>query len=333
MDIEITDLKRGTSLAREVLYFTGGLVGLPLEGGGLALIPLRGDGEILGVPDLSWPQINQIAAHCGCRFVGSNEIVKGAGAAPTEFWRPSFAPTEGGLYGAESWGAISFQAHLSNDSEYADAARYISVSIQSAGIRLRDIAKAHHNQLRWALVDGRKPGNGFSNVALFDLYVDFHSLATELCSARDHLARTAAITLGAKVGIDSMARLEDWLKKSANAEAARNPLVTLLLTAWGSKENPGWLRKLGDIRNEMVHKQPMAANPEATMLRLAEVESAIGPVFTIRLAPSKTSGLDFNALPDPFLVLLDLYNCLQQLAMAAGSVARYQPTLPSFREQ
>lgn len=263
--------------------------------------------------------------------MGSNQVSEGNGATPTEFWRPSFAPPAGRLYGADSWGAISHQAHLRGDTEYEEAARYLSVSIQAAGIRLRDVAKAHHDQLRWALQDDRQPGTSFSNVALFDLYLDFHSLATELCAARDHLARVAAMTVGAKESVDSMARLDDWLSKSINSDSAKDPLTALLLVAWGSKENPSWLRKLGDMRNQMVHKQPMAANPEAAMLRLMEVNTTAGPISTIRLAPSRASGLDINGSPDPFVTLLELYNQLERLTRAASDVARYQPELLKIR--
>lgn len=324
-DIEVTNVKHGTTFYSEISYFTGGLIGMALQGGSYGLMPIARGVELIAILDLSWQRLNEITDQCGSRFVGSNQVLETNVGPRNEIWKPSSALPADRLHGAESWSAISLQARIKGDREYEDAARYVSVSIQAAGIRLRDVAKGHHDQLRWALEEGMRPGSGFTNIALFDLYLDFHSLATELCAARDHLARVAAITVGAKDSIDSMARLEDWLRKPVNADLAKDPLTALLLIAWGSKESPSWLQTLGDIRNQMVHKQPMAANPEAAVLRLVEVNTTVGPISTIRLAPLGTTDLNLVGAPDPFVTLLNLYNHMEQLVKSASGLARYPP--------
>ena len=323
--IEATGLKHGTVMVSDTLFFTGGLIAQSNPDGTFTLLPLRGASGIHAIPDLSWPQVRQLTSQSGSRLVGSNQEIFGTGPMVTEIWRPSLAPAPSGLFSAESWGAISHQARNNADAAYEECARSLSVSLQAAGIRLRGVSKGHHNQLCWALLEEKTVGAGFSNLPLLDLYLDFHSLATELCAARDYLARTAALTVGAKDSVDGMARLDDWLSKPINSASAKNPLVALLLDSWGSKETPGWLRKLGDIRNQMVHKQPMAANPEAAMLRLVETNTPAGPIPTIRLAPSISSGLPVESSPDPFVVLLDFYNRVEQLARAASELARYKP--------
>lgn len=49
-DLEATNLKHGTVLTSEIVYFTGGLAGLPLQGDVLALVPLRGAQKFLRFP-------------------------------------------------------------------------------------------------------------------------------------------------------------------------------------------------------------------------------------------------------------------------------------------
>ena len=198
-----------------------------------------------------------------------------------------------------------------------------------ASIRLRDVARGHHRQLGWALMEGRSPNRSFSNLALTDLYLAFHSLATELCAARDYLAQIAGLHCGAKRSLDSMAWFYEWLIRPANAGKGADPLTVLLTDAWGPKDVPGWLRELGEVRNQLVHRQPMSANPDTAALALIQHATPSGALFTIRLAPKICKGVDLQALMDPFRKLLDLYNAFEQLAVKASAVARYKAVLPN----
>lgn len=331
VDATFTDFKRGAASSSVCYYFTGGLVGLPAASIGMfTLMPLRGEGALRGVTNLSWPQLNDLVGECGSHFVGSNQTMKSDSAVPSETWRASIAPPSGQLRAEDCWSTISHQAHLERDEDYAELARYLSVSIQAAGIRLRGVAKGHHAQLCWALMDGKAAGTGFKNAPLFDLYAEFHSLATELCAARDHLANLAAGSVGAKSSIESMARLVDWSGKPANTESRKVPMIASLLAAWGSDEHTGWLRRLGEMRNQMVHRQPMARNPEAAMLRLVEANTKEGPICTVRLAPSIAGGLDMNDTPDPFVSFLYLYNEFEKLSREISQHAKYPVKLLSM---
>jgi hypothetical protein len=158
-----------------------------------------------------------------------------------------------------------------------------------------------------------------------DLHLAFHSLAGELYSARDHLAHIAAVGCGAPEKIDGMGRLEEWLKNSANAAAADNPLVALLFKNMGPKESPGWLRILGEFRNTVMHRQPMGANPAAGGLRVDQWSTPAGAVHTIRLVPMN----DATPGPDPFVELVELYKQFEMLAIEAANRVPYKAELPN----
>lgn len=324
MIIEATDIKVSTSRCYETCYFTGGLFAQPTENGSLLLAPTGLNEQGLRGYVASCADIHNLIALCGNTLVGVNRAVGSEGSVPNETWLPNVSLSDKGLQAAESWGAISYQAHCNNDASYAAVARYLSITMHAAGFRLRDVARAHHNQLRWAILEKKKPGSLFSNVAMTDLYLAFHSLASELCSARDHLARLAAIHCGAEPSIDALARLETWLSKSANAGARNEPLIILLLSACGTKDVPNWLRIMGELRNEMLHRQPMAANPQTAFLMISQTTTPAGPVHTIRLTSSKKG----DEFADPFQTLFDLYRKFESLATAASALARYKVEPP-----
>ena len=328
--IEVENISYGNAYSLEIIYFTGGLVAFKLPDSEYALGPVRMDGVINFYKFQSMEQATELATIAGALRAGTNETIR-TNSGDVNLWRPDNASSKNWLNSAaDMWSAISHNAHLKSDENYEVIARYISVSIQAAGIRLRDVALRHHEQLMMALKENSPVGTGFSNIPMLDLYLAFHSLATELCSVRDHLAKLAAMQIQAKDSVDNMSRLEEWLKKTAHKDHIKDPLVQLMMTAWGSVESPGFLRILGDLRNKMIHRQPMSANPESAMLRTKQTATDFGPILTIRLSPSQAVELDIGSTPDPFETILILSQKMEELATQAADVSRYEPKIISF---
>jgi hypothetical protein len=326
MTIEVTDITLGTTQLSETLHFTGGLVARPQQAGDLALGPVdtNHDGDLVYLL-MAWPEVLETTRMAGCAFVGVNQTYDDGSPVRAEVWRPTVPLSDQQLHAGDTWSALSHQARLAGDAVFAEMARNLSVSIHAAGVRLRDVARAHHEQLGWALLVHKKPGSRFSNMAMTDLYLAFHSLASELCSARDYLANIAAVMAGAKDSVESMARLETWLGQPANARHATEPLVALLMAQMGSKKVPGWLRDLGTVRNTMLHRQPMGANPAAGALRMGEIATRKGSLRPLRLVaqdPAIPEG------PDPFGELVTLYNRFEMLAIEASRLVPHRAEPP-----
>lgn len=324
MEIEVSDIRMGTVVQTETCYFTGGLCAHPLNDGHLLLAPVGVDnGELIGYP-LTWPAVLEAAKAAGCVMAGVNQRHDTGKPTRSEVWRPDVPPSRQQLHASDSWAALSHVARMNGDQQFADLARYVSVSVHAAGVRLRELADAHHEQLRWALIEGKKPGVRFSNTAMADLHLAFHSLAGELYSARDYLAHIAAVGCCAHEKVDGMGRLEEWLAKSTNAAAHDNPLMALLFANMGTKVAPGWLRILGEFRNTVMHRQPMRANPAAGGLSVAETITRAGPISTIRLVSMN----DTTQGPDPFVEIVRLYKRFETLAIEATARVPYKVDLP-----
>ena len=329
--IEVKNASFGKAHSTETIHFTGGLIAFQIPNGEYGFGPHKVDDEIVYYGLSSIQLAIDAAKVAGVLRVGINQTIHTDTSYPVAIWRPVNTTSVNGLNSAaDLWGGISYNSHLNHDSDYETIGRYISVSMQAVGVRVRDIALLHHNQLLMALKENRLKDTSFSNIPMLDLYLAFHSLATELCSARDYLAKLAAMHIQAKDSIDNMPRLEEWLKKPAHKNHSIDPLVNLMMGAWGTNDSPGFLRVLGDLRNKMVHRQPMSANPESSMLRLKETTTGFGPILTIRLNPSRSVTSETNLTTDPFETIFNLANQMEKLATQAAQTSRYEPKIMEF---
>lgn len=325
----MTDLKIGKSYATEEVYFSGGLRGFPTNRG-WALYPVSDDPNCDALV-FQGPQAHLRFAtqECGLRFIGTCVRYQvETDSPPMDVWEPGKRDPSNNLNAADSWSAVGHQAETAGDNEYANCAAHISVSLKLAGLRLRDVSRKYHDQLRWALRAQKKPGTWFSNAALLDLYADCHSLVSELSSARDHFARVVAIHVGAPDRVDSLARLEDWISRASNCSHLNRPLAELILSATGTKESPGWLRRLSVIRNEMLHNLPMGADERVSGLTLLEIATSMGPIKAIRLAGSPSRTPLATQGPDPLIELSQLSTSMEYLCRAGWKLAKYPASLP-----
>ena len=315
-------LNRGTALARDVLHFTGGLVGLPVALGDIVIGPIGGGTEPRYIGPMPFAEACQAASDAGSYFVGTNQITVADGPERSEFWHPNLGEGGAPAQSSDTWSAIAYTAGAAGDSATSELARHLAMSMRCAGWRLREISRLHTEQLEWALISGRKSGSRFSNLAIFDLHLAFHSFLGELCAARDYLAQIAAIRVGAK-GANSLAWLQRWLGKAANAHALNDPMITLLQDA------SEWLFALGQLRNKVTHRQPMAANPDAAALWLREIATRKGTMATIRLAPFRHVSEDVRD-EDPAVSVLRFWLAMEAMCRQAAPLMAYEPTIPHF---
>lgn len=328
MDVEISDLKIGKSYATEEVHFSGGLKGAPTNLG-WALFPVSDDRESDAIV-FKTPQdhLDFATRQCSLKYLGACiRYVSGTNSPPMDVWEFGARDPQNGLGAADSWGTIGHQAAKAGDTRYAEAASYVCANLKAAGLRLRDVSNGYHQQLKWALADKRAPGIWSSNAALQDLYADFHSLASELSSARDHVAMIAAMHVGAPDRIDSLSRLEEWIEKPVNRTHAASPMVHTLLDALGTKAAPGWLRRMGDQRNEMLHRIPMSANKSVAGLVLEQVQTSLGMVSKIRLAEPLSKTPLSKQPPDPLMDLSLFSSNLEVLCRSIWKHAKY-PAVP-----
>ncbi len=106
-------------------------------------------------------------------------------------------------------------------------------------------------------------------------------------------------------------------------------MVALLRAANGTSDSPKWLAELGEMRNTFMHRQPMAANPDAAALLYRIVETRGGPIPTIRLSRFSRGEVIVEG-EDPFVSLLRYWHSLEELSRASIPFARYSAVHPHF---
>lgn len=327
--IPISSLKFGVVRTTHIRYFTGGIIAIPVEIGGYVVGPTgfqKGALEYLG--PYSFEDVGRLTHEAGCYYVGCNEI-SSSGPARTKIWYPHIGNSGATEQSSDSWAGIAFQAREVGDDHSMGVARHISISVASASRRLRDVAVLLNEQLQLAVSSQYASGQRYSNIAIHDLYLAIHSFLSEMCSARDYLCQLAARRVGAKEGIDNLARLQNWLSKASNANAREDALIKLIQDAAGTEADPGWLTKLSDLRNQITHRQPLGASPEAAALLYQQVATSKGLVPRIRLARSKR-GQGVTDGEDPFIELLRYWLELEKFSQAGVSWAPYRAEHPHF---
>lgn len=316
-------------MSTHIRYFTGGLVAIPVEVGGYILGPVSFSDERLGyLSPLRFEEVCRLAHLAGCYYVGWNEITLPR-PERSEVWYPNIGDIDALEHSGDSWAGVAFQAHEAGDNQTKNVARHISISMSSASRRLKDVALLLNEQLRWALIRQRASGERYSNVAIHDLYLAIHSLLAEMCSARDYLCQLAAKRVGTKESIDNLSRLQGWLSKKTNVEARDDPLILLLQGAAGSESSPGWLTKLSDLRNQITHRQPLGANPEAAALLYQQFATNRHAIPMVRLARFKM-GQEVDDGEDPFVTLLRYWLELEKLSQESLKWAPYGAMHPHF---
>ncbi|UJB19197.1 MULTISPECIES: hypothetical protein [Lysobacter] len=330
--IPISDLEVGTVMSTHIRYFTGGLIAIPVDDGGYVVGPA---GLAIDEPRYLGPfpfeDVCSLASQAGCYYVGCNEILASAGPERSEFWYPHIGNTGAAEHSADSWAGVAFQAEEAGDDDSSRIARHLSISMASASRRLRDVALLLNQQLEWAVRRQRASGSRYSNTAIHDLYLAVHSLLAEMCSARDYLSQLAAKRVGAKASTDNLARLQNWLSKAANADSREDALVKLIQGAAGTEADPGWLTQLSDLRNQITHRQPLGANPEAAALLYQQVATSSGSIPRIRLARFKR-GQEVADGEDTFVMLLRYWLALERLSQDSVPWAPYGAEHPHFVE-
>lgn len=328
--IPISNLRMSKVRTTHVRYFTGGLISIPVEGGSYVLGPVEPSPEDFSFyGPYSFSEACSYASQAGCYYVGANEIAESTSPERSEFWYPNIGNGAAVEQSSDGWAGVAFQARQAGDERASEVARYLSISMSSASRRMRDVAQLLNEQLGWAILSKKKSGARFSNVAIHDLYLAIHSLLAEMCSARDYLSLMAARRVQARKGTDSLARLIEWLKKPSSAGARNDPLVQLLLVASYTGDQPGWLTKLTDLRNQISHRQPLGADPAAAALLFERVATRVGLLPRIRLARF-SGGEKIEDGEDPFVALLRYWLELESLSQASLAWSTHGRGHPHF---
>ena len=324
--IDRATFSRGTVQTKAALHLTGGLQA-QMIGDGWSIRPIatqRGLGALRAFPRT---EIDRFAELAGLRVIGGDQISGADGPLPARFWTPQYGPSRQ-FSPADQWSSIATAAARSEDHRVAEIARKIAVSLTAAGIRVRDASDAYHAQLIDALLAEKTVGSRFANTALLDLFLDFHSLLSEMASARDYLAEYAGHRLGAPTRVDALNRFEDWVAAESRRDKAAVPLAMALVGSREAGAPNAWLGELSGYRNLVLHKTPLAAMSDTARLTLVErqVEEIGVRVIEVQIPDIGNEGGTCEALTK----FVSLNERLLDLAGLAADQAGYSVEPPSF---
>lgn len=325
--IDSSTFSKGTVLSSATIHLTGGLRAEYMDGG-WSIRPIISPSGLGAFRPFPRSEIDRFASLAGLRVIGGEQISDLYGPLPTRIWTPLYETQAPAGSAADLWAAIAAAASRSGDVRGASIARNIAVTLNAASVRVRDASDCYNTQLLAALMRQQTVGRRFRNVPALDLLLAFHSLLSEMASARDHIAAFAGLQLGAPDSVDALNRFEAWAGAESRKDKAAAPLAAALL---GSRE-PGasnaWLRELTEYRNLVIHKTPLAAIPEAGALIVVERQVELMAIRTIEMQIPDFS--DAGRSCDALTKLVGLHENLLALARLAAEQAAYSTAPPAF---
>jgi hypothetical protein len=326
--VPITGLTYGTTQSADELHITGGHRAVSQSRGHWVWTTTITPGGIAPLKPLPIQGVDALAKTLGAELFGGDSLSGFETKLISRVWTPLDGPNNGVLQPADLWAAIGGNAERAGDEGYGRLARNVAFSLHAAGIRLRDASDHYQDQLAAAIEEERKPGTRFSNIQMTDLQLAFHSVLSELASARDYLAAIFARHEGAPPKVDAMNRLQDWLSASSRADLRAKPIFSEMLKANDPASEDPWLCQLTEYRNQVLHRNPMGAASGARWLRY-DVRDAHEIQFPFIEFPL---GDDDSSAPgkDALLRFVELYRKMTALLKTATDHAAFPPKTPHF---
>ena len=291
-------------------------------------MPVLVGGEAKALAPQPINRISSLANEIGGTLFGGDQISEINTPLPSRAWTSLPQNSDGKMSPADRWSAISGNADKAGDERYSTAASHIAHSLRAAGIRLRDASDGYHSQLMAAIEGGRAPGKRFSNIPMRDIQLAFHSVLSELASARDYLASALGCQLGAPERIDGLNRLDDWLSAAARLHHRAEPVVSDFLAAYDATSADPWLFELTQYRNLFLHRQPLGGSDSGRWLTYREIDR---PGFKVPVIEMPLGDDDPSAPGrDALLRFIELYRKLTEFFGKAATSAPHPDTLPHF---
>ena len=145
-------------------------------------------------------------------------------------------------------------------------AQSISLSLRNMDMSVEQIAKFYNEELADCMTAGLLEGQNSGTTRSQILYAQVHSFFMHLGAARDYLATLIGFRLGKDLQKkDSLARLvdvlviDDFTKDDLLGIFARHGYIRKKPTSAAKVELDGWLAKVTDLRNLLMHKRPYGA--------------------------------------------------------------------------
>ncbi|MEQ8996513.1 MAG: hypothetical protein RID53_08415 [Coleofasciculus sp. B1-GNL1-01] len=158
-----------------------------------------------------------------------------------------------------AWNNISFYAYRQQNYCLADITGRISFELNACELRLRDLSESYYKELLGLCNQNTfEVGKRFKTLNSFNIYLAVHSFLVESCSLRDYLAEFMRLyVFHQKYGNEQVSTMGALRKKILKKEHEYDVLAKNLYEATDPDSEDGWLAKLGEYRDLVVHSVPL----------------------------------------------------------------------------
>lgn len=326
--ISVKNFQVSKTMSITELHISGGIRACLQGDKTWSLFPVLRDGLQTQLNPIPINGIAALANEVGETLFGGDEQSDVDKQLISRIWTPLDGPKGTELQPADLWSCIASNAHEAGDDGYAVLARHIAFSIHAAGIRLRDASDGFQAQLFAAIEAGRKTGERYTNIPVADIHLAFHSVLSELASARDYIATALASRLGAPARIDALNRFVDWLEAASRSHHREEPVVKEMLEALDTSAVQPWLHMLTEYRNTFLHRRPLGSQKSSQFLiySIREKNEIQYPKIELPLGDNDAFAPGVDALKH----FIDIYRQMTIFARLAAEHAPYDASPQHF---
>lgn len=316
MNTNNSKITRSSVRRLDVLHLDFGL----RAGNGIDKRPfLEWAGRHASMPFPSMNHFLSFMSKYGIHFIGHEEVDADAQGLAPSIWNVH-DPHGAGSAGIDfvTSGTINV-LNQSGSSEEGELARNIAFSVRAMAYRLRDVSNSYADQLYYGLMAGTQAGKRFSNLDTLKVFLNIHSFLVEAGTLRDHLAALLAVKVFAKPKLTKMSQILDFLRKEQRAE----PIAAELLAISDRSAPTGWLARLSNLRNLVVHSAPITSfqKMHALTMDFEKIGDEQVPVvrFLVPIDPILApTGLKIDVLHQCTEIARNMFDLTRGVIMASG---------------
>jgi len=172
---------------------------------------------------------------------------------------------------ADVWSNIGHSAYIKKDGRLWDISSRISHQLNVCSWRLSELSTKYQQQLKARTLQGKfKIGQLFIDLNTWHVYLSIQAFLVDACVLRDYLAEFVNyFVVSQKYNLDLSITSMGGLLKGINKIEIDDLVLTYIKESAAPR---GWLKKLGEYRDLVVHSAPLAKAEQKLFVVSSELD-------------------------------------------------------------
>lgn len=233
-----------------IVHLQGGLRAVDV-GSDQIFVQVHGKKRFLHFPTPEYARLYATLKSLGFHVIGV-EFVSGRPFDAPDWW---FAPPEGQFRLTQlsrAWGEMRHLAHKEKKLDIVDISRRCTALLELLGLRMLQMSNAYNGTyLAQASSCNLSDEDLFDNMYTRHIEAAIHAFLTDAASLRDLICEFVWAYV-----LHEQSELRSFKTFRTRAKATNHPIATAIINAGEG----GWIKRLSQLRNDVIHVAPIGAH-------------------------------------------------------------------------